>query len=279
MIFLGLAYGGFNMSRMHFISKMAKTIIAALIFAQTAVFVFPMDQAQASTGSIAKYDFQTDLNGDKKKDSISIQYNHTAETVKITINGKSISYDNFFLGSPQELTVKEYLKSQTGIIDLNKKDKFREILINIRYDFGIPDNVLVCYDKAPQKMGRYKKLSFDGNGVITENKLSHFPGNYFYSKIYKLDGKHQLEEIKSDYYKAGDAYTLTAKKHIDILDKDKVTAIGAIEPDEEVKFLGGDDQQWMVLEKNDGSIGWVNIPVPGKVQDFFDGLENMRIYF
>ena len=60
------------MSGKLFISKMAKTIIAALIFVQTAVFVFPVDQVQASASSVAKYAFQTDLNGDNKKDNISI---------------------------------------------------------------------------------------------------------------------------------------------------------------------------------------------------------------
>ena len=121
----------------------------------TLVFLFPLVLIKGQSIEF-KYEEKVDLNSDGKIDDIKIKSNNESLDYILTINGKEVK------GNLGDDPIDGFI-----IVDINKRDKYKEIAV---------------HTPGPSDDDIYMLYWYDGSEIIAMNQLSRWPefkGNGF----------------------------------------------------------------------------------------------------
>ena len=214
-----------------------------------------------------------DLNGDGIKDEI----NFSSDESEFVLEINDSKIEDF--GA--------YLEGNYYIVDIDKEDDYKEILIS---DWGPSDDYVTFYyyydGNEIVSMGitegmysdSWSNIVIKGNGTIGTSTRGGILHTWFYKDYYKLDSNHKLVHVPQDLYEM--TWEVTVKKSIPLLesrDSDKVIAY--LEVGEKATILSSDDVSWCFVKKEDGTKGWFEIEGYSKIkgtdytgEEVFEGL-------
>lgn len=223
---------------------------------------------------------EKDLNGDGTLDLINLTiYNNANDLNKV---GFSLNINN------SNISIKNASTMPTiNFIDIDKKDKFKEIVIvsadenepsiqyvKIYYYDG--NNINLVYNGTltgyifPQTAEINElDLTLDSNNSIVLNMLeSDSVQTWNIDKVYKLNEKHVLYEAIPDYYKNKDEQKITARRDIVLYDAMDMNAKSEkpLNFGEEVKLMGANFNYWFVINRND-KIYYISLDNDGTIKD------------
>jgi len=208
-------------------------------------------------------EFNEDINGDGKPESIKYDYyNHT-----LTVDNMSI------------LVFATIARGKVSILDINKKDSMKEMVLNTGGG-ELGSIYLYYFDGATfVAMHRFtgKDISADGTGVF---KLIGSPAKtlqcWINDKLYKLTDHYAFEEVPQEYELN---QKLIVKKPLS-LQKSKTDKeiVETLQPGENIQLVKTDDTNWYCAKSSKGILGWFEVDVY-KIKelnlfagDVFDGL-------
>lgn len=212
-----------------------------------------------------------DLNGDGKKDNISLVCNNDNYSFKLTVNGKTASGegDNF--------------DGVFCICDINTSDKIKEIAVT---EAGPSDDYMTSffwYDgKTLIPMGKIQGASHsmlvDGSGVLATKSRGDILQTWFYSDNYKLDSKHLLVNVPKSSYLMNTVVTVKKSLALQKSTTDKSTSY-TLKVGEKVVIVSTDNKKWCKVLNSKGQAGWFYVSdfynVNGtkvSADNYFDGL-------
>jgi len=195
-----------------------------------------------------------DVNGDGVKEAII--YENLREDGYNT--GYKLSIDSKFVEDGEYTNLANFFV----VVDIDKSDEYKEIVIS---DYGpSSDNfsVFYCYDGGHiVKMGETGGLAesneiiIDGSGSFTAMTRGQILQTWFFNKYYKLTSVHKIIEIPQDVYTTDyDVFVVhQIKLYNDRNDKGQYFDLleGQI-----VKIIGTDDKEWCLIETSTGRSGW-----------------------
>jgi hypothetical protein len=256
-------------------------LIATLIFLVGITIGFYLNTSQTKTNESQSvnnsnnitsseedvYYLFKDINNDNKKDKISISFIESNHCI-ININNALLElYGNSLL-------------NQFSVVDINKNDNYKEILIFENGASMDPSTTFLCYDgKDIYNMGNisgfFNTYDFNGNGVF----YAPIIGKLFYMNLYcehyvsnkriKIKPKEFYEVEKKVIIK----YPLTL-----VQSKNSDETVCKLDIGEEATIIGTDNINWGLFKTEDGKEGWLHIQDNGKVEgtdkyiyEVFDG--------
>lgn len=215
-----------------------------------------------------------DINGDGRKEAISATFD------------VSPGYDDYDvctvkINSSMYKVTGARLNTRIYLVDINKKDKYKEIAV---VDNGMSDDystTFLYYNKKVQKVGSVygaigyglfdrNGIGFNGSGMVTGESRGHLLQTWFYSDYYKLNSSHILQRQSQKYYKTLKPNVITAKKTITLYSDDKKKIVAKLNKGDKVTFIGSDEKQWCIVKMKSGKYGWFKAPIFS--EDLFDGL-------
>ncbi|GEM_PF-6864156 len=217
--------------------------------------------SNSSSGSIVSYSkdyynsLQEDINGDGKKENISITVERLGGSVTTTL------YVNNFSAIVPGYDPVEFF----GIVNIDNGDKIKEIAV---IDMGPSDDYTTSF------------YSFDGLGKITTQTRGKILDTWFYADDFIISKKHELVHVPKNLYARDTAVTLLVTLP---LQKSPINSqiVTTLQKDEAVKITGCDDVMWCIVKKANGVNGWFAVEnfdsIVGtglQAQDVFSGLSN-----
>lgn len=209
------------------------------------------DQKQPYDAYKANEKVFIDLNGDGKKEEIIYENLHDAG-YRLSINGNSVEESKY-----------TNLADFFVVVDINKSDKYKEILIS---DYG-PSNddysTYYIFDGSKLvKMGEtagvieYNEIKMDGSGNFSTMTRGQILQTWFFEKYYKLTSEHRLIEIPQDIFITD--YDVFVKRQIKLYTERNYTGkyFDLLEG-QIVKIVGTDDKEWCLIETSTGRKGWI----------------------
>lgn len=204
-----------------------------------------------------------DLNGDGKKDQISFKHDQDNHYT-LTVNGISVTGQG------------ENLHNGVSILDINTKDKYKEIAVS---EDGPSDDYYTYfygYDgKTLRRLGEAGASEFDliGNGTMTSDLRGNVLHTWFHREMYQLTGNRKIVEVPQKFYDMG-REVVTMKKQIDLYSDPSVSKlIHTLLVGERARLLQTDDKKWVKVVTEAGVVGWFDEsklrPYAG---DYMDGL-------
>lgn len=191
-----------------------------------------------------------DINGDEIKESIYYERNDGGYRLFInntSVEGKGGNYSDFF-----------------AVVDINKTDKFKEIIIS---DYGPSDDYLSVYyyfdGKDIIKMGETEGLfeygiDIDGSGKFSAMARADILQTWFFDRYYKLSEEHKINEIHQDIYSTN--YDVFIKQPIKLLKKiDDKNDYFILNEGQKARIVGTDNKEWCLIETSTGKRGWFAI--------------------
>jgi hypothetical protein len=219
--------------------------------------------------NLIKY-FKDQYNTTQKPNTPQGKIYHSGDIVSYNLNGDGVDERIIYMSSKGELTinsnvVKLNLDSPAesfAIADLNKNDKFKEILI---CDYGPSDDYKTYYyafdGSKVIEMGRTQGLfdygiTIDGSGKVTALTRGQILQTWFFRKTFQLTKEHKLEEVSQDLYSTD--YDVFLKIPLKLY-KDKGDGLPSlpIKEGQRVKIIGTDNKEWCLLKAADGTTGWI----------------------
>ena len=197
-----------------------------------------------------------DLNGDGKLDKIKLEQvkgrNSTEIGYKLSVNGAVV------FGSTSG-----YERPQFFIADINRKDRFKEIVIQTPTGSGEADGGIYWY-KGHKIQQTYKInsnwITFKGNGTVA---VSHWEGFWACEEMFKLDGNHRLVKVPQKFYSLNQKGTVSKKLPLrkqpgkaDIAATLPVGTKITIIKSNSSKGWGNPDT-WYYVRADNGTAGWM----------------------
>jgi hypothetical protein len=199
-------------------------------------------------GKICKADTTVsfDLNGDGANEKII----YRPGKAELSINNKIIKLNL--------VSAVEYF----AIADLDKNDKFKEVLIG---DYGPSDDYKIYYyafdGSKVIEIGKTQGLLdygviIDGSGKVIARTRGQILQTWFFGKTFQLTKEHKLEEVSQDLYTTD--YDVFLKIPLKLYKNkgDNLPTI-TIKEGQVLKIVGTDDKEWCLLKATDGTIGWI----------------------
>ena len=186
---------------------------------------------------------QADLNGDGKKEKISLQIKEDGPFVlqiaKASVKGR-LSYD-----------VEGF-----QLVDIDKKDKYVEVAVYTPGPSDDDEYLIYWYDgKAIKEMGHLERWpTFTGNGVVY---VDDWKGFWKSTDKYVLDQKTRtLKRVPQEFYYVGLETTVGAS--IPIYETRKSSAVVAnLQPKSKALILLYSQDGYYLIKSVTGLVGWV----------------------
>lgn len=211
-----------------------------------------------------------DLNGDGKKETISADF--AGDVCIIKMNDKSLRVDG------SSFLPKIYL------VDINKKDKIKEIAISEEGPSGDYKTYFFAFDGNIKEMGeiqgyyegqKHKKnraIRINGDNIVHGISRGTYFQTWFFYDVYDLTEIHTLAQRPQELYKAVWTNELTAKTEIKCFGNDKRTVRAVLHKGEKVVFIGSDEKTYCLIKLNNGKYYWIKGDIYGT--ELFDGANN-----
>lgn len=214
-----------------------------------------------------------DLNGDGKNDEIVYKIlNERGYT--LSINGISVEDGKF-----------TNLADFFAVVDIDKSDKYKEILIS---DYGPSNDDVSTYyyfdGNKLIKMGEtggvieYNEIKIDGSGNFSALTRGQILQTWYFDKHYKLTSDHKVIEIPTVIYKTD--FDVFVKRQIKLYtEKSDTSKYFYLHEGQVVKIVGNDNKEWCLIETSTGRKGWFALEKFSKIRnegldasEFFAGL-------
>lgn len=250
---------------------MKKNLLISFVIILTIILI-PVTASAVSLSGVSKKITNVDLDGDGHKDVIVVNfedaYGNYATTCTIKINNSVYRIDG------------DAIETNIHIVDINKKDKYKEIAI---VDDGPSDDYQTTFLYYNKKISRVGKISgalgyglfcngivIKGSGVVIGESRGFLAQTWFYYDYYKLSSSHVLQRQPQKYYKSLRPNIITAKKTITLYSDNKKNIVARLKKGDKVTFIGSDEKQWCIVKMNNGKYGWFKSSV--EAFELFDGL-------
>lgn len=168
---------------------MKRKVSLLLAVSLMCALVFPVPMVQAANSKIVylkeNRTYRYDLNGDKKKEKIKVKCTvsgYSNATIQLYVNGKRI-----FSRKRDSLGAKFYL------VDLNKKDKYKELLVHGLSDSGTTGDFFAVRYKGNNKKSVLEGATQNGRKLRSNSKQL----NLYRFTLYSNTGQNKLY-IKAD---------------------------------------------------------------------------------
>lgn len=223
-----------------------------------------------------------DLNGDGLVESISLEVRATpgaspsssfAESI-LRIN--SVSFNS---------GVQENPEPYFGVVDINKKDKLKEIAMLDRGPSDDPittflawdGNKIINYGSIPSD---YYFMKFDGNNKITTRIRGHILQTWFYEADYVLSGSKIISSPRDFYEIVDGPEDLMMLQDLSVVKSQKdISVVATFKKGEKINLIGCDDIAWCKAKNQAGIEGWFALEnfdqIKGtnfSARDVFEGL-------
>ncbi|MDP4090263.1 MAG: SH3 domain-containing protein [Bacillota bacterium] len=218
----------------------------------------------------AIYDYNTDkfniLNLEKKED---MDGDGKADEIRFNILNGVLSINGEYINTVECSGLLDF-----NIVDLDKSDGHKEVYL--RY-FGEDDtntHLFFNYEQGTINavgLVQHGEPTIDGSGkAVFKNTLTQFfetsavdmDYRYFKDNVLRIQPKdmYEMANINGDNNKAGNYQIIKAKKKLNIYkekDSKEVSAVLAV--GEEVKLIGSDLKNWVLVENSKGVRGWFQV--------------------
>lgn len=228
--------------------------------------------------NILNLERNVDIDGDGKADQIRFNIMNGV----LSINGECI---NTIAGDD----VLDF-----NVVDLDENDGHKEVYIKYSGDDAMNANLFFNYENGLVNDVGFVKSgdpAIDGSGkVVFKNSASQFFETSFVDKDYMYFKDNVLRIQQKELYKLGDisredsnadsCQIIKPKKELNIYkEKDSKEKAAVLEIGEEVKLIGSDLKNWVLVENSKGIRGWFRVEDSIIVKelnlpsyDVFDGL-------
>ncbi|AIQ65065.1 hypothetical protein PSTEL_20020 [Paenibacillus stellifer] len=227
------------------------------------------DKLKANFKKVEGMKTTLDLNGDGKKDTVTLKSTAGGDSYTLTVNKSSVS------GTGDNLDGVMY------ICDLDSKDKYKEIAIT---ESGPSDDYSTYfYSYNGRKliyMGRVQGaehvIKVNGSGKLVTKTRGDILQTWFYSDEYSLSASRKLVHIPRTYYKMNTI--VTVKKQLKLQKSPTNSGTAAIlKGGEKAVITETDNQKWCAVVTKDGVKGWVAVSGFSRINgieasEYFDGL-------
>lgn len=213
-----------------------------------------------------------DLNGDKIEDDITFELS-TEEygAFTLSINGISVKGEG------------EELEGNFRIIDINPKDKYKEVAVQ---EFGPSDDYAIAFysynGKSIISMGKLYGYgtSINKAGSIFTNARGSILCTWFYEDYYKLSKKHSLQQIPRKSYMMNLEVTVNKPISLKISPSNSKIKV-KLKKGEKVTIVSSDNKKWCLVKNAKGVKGWFAVKNNSQIvgtnyyaYEVFDGLPN-----
>jgi hypothetical protein len=193
-----------------------------------------------------------DLNGDGVKEKIKLKLNVDADyfgEYSLYINNRVVT--NYC----------EAIEGNFRIVDINPKDKYKEIAIQ---EYGPSDDYsMTFYSYDGKKITSVGTLygygtSLNGTGSVFTNSRGAILCTWFYKNYYKLSSKHVLTRVPQKLYTMNLKATVKipiSLKTSQTNSKVKVT----LKKGEKVTIVSTDGKRWCLVKNSKGVKGWFSV--------------------
>ncbi|MFA7244899.1 MAG: SH3 domain-containing protein [Candidatus Magasanikbacteria bacterium] len=219
-----------------------------------------------------------DLNGDGKKENISIEFKQINYSYVAILH-----IDDMGTTTPGNVPAGYF-----GIVDIDKSDKLKEIAVTDEGPSSDYATTFYQYDGKNLKslgtiQGIYENMLFDGKGKLTTQTRGSILDTWFFADDYSLSTNNILVNIPKDFYARDTEVTLLQALALKRSPQDDSTIITTLQKDEIVKIIACDNKKWCQIEKKDGLKGWFAVKDYATMVDFaevvyatevFEGLSN-----
>lgn len=229
--------------------------ITLLLGTSLSLFAASVHADSAWSRDKATTQASVDLDGDGNLDKIKLEKIDSRDSEKIgyklSING-AVAYGSTFDDG--------YQKPEFFIADINREDRFKEIVITFEGNSGAADGTIYWYDG--RKIQRVYKidtqfLTFKGNGTVAVGYWNSF---WTRNHIFKLNKAHRLTEVPQKYYlvniKGTVSQALPLRKQ-----PDKAGNVATLPAGTKVTVVKAnsksDENQWYLVRANNGKTGWM----------------------
>lgn len=208
-------------------------------------------------------EFTADLDGDNQNETISLYYNSN-QLNTIEINGQLLSI-NLFDGFGEDSV-------HMRVIDLNKKDKYKEIEYKEDIANDFEHIVLLSYknNKIVKLIdyGFFTGVNYDYSGNITFSRRSQLLYTWGYKEKYTYDGT-SLKHIPTKYYELNSYATVVVPIKVQNSTTDKRVPF-TLKKGEKVKIVTADGKGWFKLINSKKKAGWFYVnPSTAKIQGIY----------
>ncbi|MBY9079464.1 YARHG domain-containing protein [Paenibacillus sp. HN-1] len=227
------------------------------------------DKLKAGFRKVQGSQTSLDLNGDGRKDSVSLKAVAGGEAYKLTVNQSSVT------GTGDNLDGVMY------VADLDRNDKFKEIVITesgpsddySAYFYMYTGSKLIYMGKI---QGSESVIKIDGSGRLLTKTRGDVLQTWFFTDEYKLSASHQLVRVPHSYYKMNTVVTVKKQLKLQKSPSDSSTAV-TLRPGEKALIEETDNRSWCSVVTKDGLKGWFKVSGFDRVNglsasDYFDGL-------
>ena len=190
-----------------------------------------------------------DLNGDKKKDKIIFTCNAEYGDYTLSINGAKVKGKGIGL------------EGNFRVIDINTKDKYKEIAIQ---EFGESDDIamsIYSYDGKKVKLMRFLDgydTSINKTGGIYTNARGSILCTWFYKDYYKLTSKHTIQHVSCTSYPMNLKVTVKKPISLKVSPSNSKTKV-ILKKGEKVTIVSSDNKKWCLVKNSKGVKGWFAI--------------------
>lgn len=187
-----------------------------------------------------------DVNGDGKEENIKLDYYNRA----LTVNDMTIA-----AGSTS-------VKNKLAIVDINKKDLLKEMVIKQR-GYSDYDEVIFYYFDGKTFVGKHcingSDFFVDGSGKFTTtNKRSQTFFTWSHDVEYNLTENYGFQEVSKEMYPLSIKLKVKHELQLQKSKTDKEIAT-TLKVGEEVELIGCDDKTWCCIRTSSGVIGWFEV--------------------
>ena len=241
-----------------------RTILSILVISIFILSNMNVSSVQGSSKATStnKYQASADLNGDGKIDKITLsftsEYQYTLMINDISIKGEG-----------------ENVNKKIYIVDLNKKDKIKEVAIE---EDGPSDDYATTFYyyngkkiiKAGVVGGKCaSNKTIKNNGIVIATSRFSVLQTWFYDDEFKLNSKHMLTHVTKKWYKANYKQVVKLLKPLKLYkDMKSKSLLTTLKIGDSVQILGSDDKAWCVVKTKQGAQGWFELVGYDKVKQF-----------
>ena len=170
------------------------------------------------------------------------------------------------------------------IVDINKKDKIKEIAISEEGPSSDYRTYFYTFDGKIKKIGEIQgyyqgenptgkgDIRIDGDNIVNGISRGAYFQTWFYHDIYDLTKSHVLERRDQKLYKAVWPNESIAKRAVKCLANDKLTVRVILQKGEKVQFIGSDEKSHCLIKVSSGKYYWIKGTLDGN--ELFEGISN-----
>ena len=223
-------------------------IFAVLLISSLWIVIFSDSKtssvkAQESSGTTV-----TDLNGDGKDDTIKYTVKDL-NTCTLTVNNVSITHTGFNPGN------------SISIIDIDKKDKYKEIVITDNKSDNANSSYYYFYNgRKIIYMGEVdgNNMVYPGEGRFTSEMRASTLQTWYYTANFKINRKHKIVFIPKSLYKLGITKIVKKPVSLQLSQTNGATAV-RLKVGEKVTILYGDAKKWFLIKNSKNVKGWLAV--------------------